>query len=123
MCKGKIGINIEIKHAGLAVAVNDLILKHDMENEVMISSFIHEEVAEIKRLNPNLICATLEPVGSGYLPYLKYMFSKNVFFSHAKESNADAIHPFKKFVSRSLCERAHAQGLLVNPWTSDNPKE
>jgi len=123
LCKGKIGINIEIKHAGLAVDLNDLILKNGMENEVIISSFVHSEITEMKKINSKLICATLEPIGSGKLPYFRYLFQKSIMLTHAIETHADAIHPFSKFVTKSFCDQAHAKDLLVNPWTSDTPKE
>lgn len=123
LCKGNIGINIEIKHNGMAKAVNDLIVKNNMEEEVMISSFVHSEIAAIKKINPELICATLEPTASSKLGYLLSIFKRKSFIENAKRLKADAIHPYTKHVNQKFCIMAHENNLLVNPWTSDSPKE
>ncbi|WP_371803460.1 glycerophosphodiester phosphodiesterase [Candidatus Lokiarchaeum ossiferum] len=123
LCKGKIGINIEIKHSGLARPVNDLIIANEMENQVIISSFVHSEIAAIKKLNSNLICASLEPTASSKLGYLLSIFKRKSFIENAKRLNADATHPYTKLVNKKFCALAHANNLLVNPWTSDSPKE
>ena len=123
LCKGKMGINIEIKHAGMAEKINDLIIKNEMVDEVIISSFVHSEIAKIKKLNPDLLCATLEPNASNVLGYVLATFKRKSFIENAMSANADAVHPYTKHVTRKFCGWAHAKGLLVNPWTSDTPKD
>lgn len=123
LCKGKININIEIKINGIAEALNKLILKNHMENDVIISSFKHSELARMKKINPDLIYATLEPT-NGYLKGIfTSIFSKETFIKRAESLGVNGIHPFAKFVNHRFCQRAHKSGKFINIWTSDNSKE
>lgn len=126
LTKGKIGVNVEIKQEELAKLVNELIVTNQMDEEVMISSFFHSEIDEIKKLNSKLICATLEPsLGSwgGYIwAYLVGFFTKKKFFENAQKVNADAINPIFFHATHKLCNKAHQMHLLVLPYTADTPK-
>jgi glycerophosphoryl diester phosphodiesterase len=110
LCKGKIGINIEIKALGLAEPVVKLVEKNGMIDNIMISSFIHRELAQVKKLNPEINCATLEELGISRL------------IKRAIKINADSINPPSIMVTKKLCTEAHALGLLINPWAPDKPK-
>ncbi|MCK5347430.1 MAG: hypothetical protein KAR20_28665 [Candidatus Heimdallarchaeota archaeon] len=122
LCKGKIRINIEIKQEGLAIPVNELIIANQMEQEVIISSFIHSELAAIKKLNPNLLCATLEPTGGNLLSNLLLTFMKGKYIKNAQKAQADAINPIWFHTTKRFCNKVHENNLLVNPWTADTPK-
>lgn len=111
LCKGKIGINIEIKAPGLAEPVVKLIEKNGMIEDIIISSFMHSEVAQAKKLSPEINCATLELLGAGRL------------IKHALKISADSINPPTIMATKNLCAKAHAEGLLVNPWSPDKPKD
>lgn len=110
LCKGKIGINIELKTVGIADSVVKLVEKNGMIDDIIISSFIHREVAQAKKLNPEINCATLEELGTSRL------------IKRAIKINADSINPPSIMVTKKLCTEAHDLGLLVNPWTPDKPK-
>lgn len=43
--------------------------------------------------------------------------------AYAKSIGADALHPFRWLVSKGLVERAHENGLMVNPWTVNKPSD
>jgi len=122
LCKGKIGVNVEIKQEGLAKSINELIVKNQMEEEVIISSFIHDEIATFKSINPSVCCATLEPSGGNILSIFLVTFMKDKFLKNAQKVNADAINPIHFHTTRKFCDKAHQLHLLVNPWTADKPK-
>ncbi|MHA1474872.1 MAG: glycerophosphodiester phosphodiesterase [Promethearchaeota archaeon] len=111
LCKGKIGINIEIKAVGIAEPVVNLIEKNGMIDDIIISSFIHTEVAQAKKLNSELNCATLELLGVGRL------------VKRALKINADSINPPFIMATEKICAKAHEAGLLVNAWSPDKPKD
>jgi len=111
LCKGKIGINIEIKALGMAEPVVNLVEKNGMGEDIMVSSQLHKEIAKVKKLNSEINCATLELLGAGRL-------IKNALKIKADSINLPAIMTTKK-----LCSDAHDAGLLVNPWTPDKPKD
>jgi glycerophosphoryl diester phosphodiesterase len=121
LCKGKIGIQIEIKHEGLAEKVARSVEENDMIDDVGISSFIHSELQEVKKINPNIWCASLEPAGpknifTGFL-------AKKIFIAEAERLQADAIHPLYFYVNSNFVQAAHTHNKMVVPWTPDNPKE
>ena len=111
LCKGKMGINIEIKGSGMAESVVNLVEKNGMVDDVIISSFMHSEVAQAKKLNPEINCATLELLGTSRL------------IKRALKINADSINPPFIMTTQKLCSKAHDSGLLVNPWSTDKPND
>ncbi len=123
LCKGKIGINIEIKAKGLAESVVNLVEKNGMIDDIIISSFMHSEVAQAKKLKPEINCATLEPTGGNYFAFFLAFLNKMGFIKHALSIQADSINPISMMTSKKLCTKAHALGLLVNPWAADKPKD
>lgn len=112
LCRGKCGVQIEIKQESIATKVVDLVVKNQMIEEVLISSFKHSEIANVKRINSKILCASLEPNG------LHSAF-RSLILSNAKKIKADAIHPLHNLITPDFCRKIHAIGLIVNPWTVD----
>lgn len=118
LCKGKIGVQIEIKGAGVADKVVDLIHKNQMRDEIAISSFTHSELQRVKELDDKIICAALLPTAK---VAAKGLFSRKTFIDAALAIKADGIHPFYKYVNSKLIKLAKENNLFVNPWTIDKP--
>ena len=121
------GVQIELKSTGSAQPTVELISKNKMENEVLISSFKHSELAKVKEVNPNLICAVLEPTFVNKINIAKSFFNRKIFIDHAEKYRVEGIHPLYPYVlyppfRNRFCEQAHERGLFVNAWTIDNPK-
>ncbi len=116
LCKGKIGVQIEIKAENMAQKVLDLIAENEMEDEVLLSSFKHKEMMDSKKINPDILCATLEPSG---MSAVKAVFLKKTFIKKAYRIKADAVHPYHRYVNEKFCKIAHKFDILVNPWTVD----
>jgi glycerophosphoryl diester phosphodiesterase len=123
ICKGNIGINIEIKAMNMAKPLNDLISKYQMEKDVIISSFHHDELKNFHRVNPKLKIAALEPTSSQFLNLIRAFLKKSQFIKDAYTTNAELLHPNVRFISRSLIKQAHNANLMVNAWTSDKPSK
>ena len=119
LCKGKIGIQIEIKQADIAKDVYDLIVKHGNKKEVCISSFKHSNLTQMKQFDPEIGTATLEPSVTGFLTGL---FSQKKFIKNSINAKSDAIHPFHRMVSKKLMKWAKENNVKVNPWTIDSPE-
>ncbi len=120
LCKGKIGVQVEIKQDGMAQKVIDLIKKNGMEKEVFFSSFKHSEMVDAKSIDVSIGTATLEPTAS---TAFKATFYKKSLIKQALKKNADATHPYFKLVNKKMVDEAHKQGILVNPWTVDNESD
>lgn len=106
----EIGLNIELKHAGMA---EDLIsLLEGVQNEILVSSFVPqaiEPLAETGFQTAHLI----DPNRSvGWEPEL----------AAAESIGADAVHPHYETVDADRIVVAHDRGFAVNPWTVPDPK-
>ncbi len=118
-CKGKIKLQIEIKDAGLAPQLIEMLSRHDLLNQVLISSFNHSELDIIKNLDFHVRCATLDPAG---FTWVTSWVKKSGIVRNSKGRQLDGTHPFHRIVNPHLIRIAHAAGLFVNPWTVDDPE-
>ncbi len=121
LCKGKIGMQIELSSVGNAEPMVKLVSEFGIEKDVVFSSFIHSEIAKVKELNPSLVCAILEPPFVNFKTVVKKLFRSYKFFEDAKKIGVEGIHPFFIFANKSFCEIAHNYGWFVNPFTVDWP--
>jgi glycerophosphoryl diester phosphodiesterase len=94
--------HIEIKEAGTAREVKNVILGRGLEDRAIVSSFLWRE---LPLLGPEVRFA----LTSG-LPTRRMVKA-------AVEMGAWAIHPAQRRTTRALVEAAHAEGLQVNAWT------
>jgi glycerophosphoryl diester phosphodiesterase len=104
-CRGKTGVNIELKYYGhdkqLEERVADLVTEHGMESEVVVMSLKAEAVEKMKAIRPNWKVGLLMSVAAGGL--------ENI--------NADFLAVNANFVHRPLIRSAHRQGKEVHVWT------
>lgn len=106
-------VNVEIKnHAGLkgheevTQKVLDLVIKLDMVEQVLLSSFQHTYLREAKKLLPELKRGALV---EDTKPEDVVKVCKDCF--------ADAYHPQDKLLTREDVESLHNHGIEVNVWT------
>lgn len=100
-CKNKISLQIELKAEDTPQAVNQLILKNDIENGVVISSFDIGLLREIKKLNPKL------KVGLLFREY-----SDDVW-KFVEEIPLEFIGPKYNIVTAEMINKAHELGKIV----------
>lgn len=108
-------IDIEIKsgttqYPGIERKVADFILARGIGARVVVSSFNHHALMELKRIAPEI------PVG------LLYVAALIGPWSYAERVGADALHPLHYTVCPRMVEKAHERGLQVNPWTVNSEK-
>lgn len=116
-------INIELKspkessESGIVEKTIDIVREHELMDILLISSFDPALLVRAKEYAPE--CKT----GILYSPEkrVSWAIAKDPI-GFAKHIKADALHPYEIFVTRHYADRAHAAGLLVNPWTVDKPK-
>lgn len=106
--KNNIIVNIELKAYKIAKLVVELVEKYNMVNKVIISSFLHPELLEVKNINPNIqtgLLFTARPINVVRL---------------AKEARAEWLHPEYHFVDEIMVREAHKEGIGINVWTVDD---
>lgn len=117
-------LNIELKspkekeELAIVSKTLDLVCEHGLMEKLILSSFNPELLVEAKKYNPD--CRT----GLLYSPTKKVTWTTIAKdpVGFAKSIGADALHPYELFVTKKYVEKAHENGLLVNPWTVDVPK-
>lgn len=105
LCKGKVGVIIELKYYGhdeqLEQRVVDIVEAENMVDQIMIMSLKPEGVAKLKALRPSWRCGLLLSVYVGKL--------KNI--------EADFLAVNSRFATRNFVRRAHKLDKEVYVWT------
>lgn len=104
-------INIEIKsniinYPDIVKKTIDMVRKHEMQDQVLYSSFNHQSCLEVEAYDPDAYVGFLYE--DGFLNVPEYV----------RENNGDALHPALYFLLDPLyMPRARKNGLEVNVWT------
>lgn len=104
-------INIEIKsniinYPDIVKKTIDMVRKHEMQDQVLYSSFNHQSCLEVEAYDPDAYVGFLYE--DGFLNVPEYV----------KENHGDALHPALYFLLDPLyMPRARKNGLEVNVWT------
>lgn len=118
-------LNIEIKARDVEKQVVDLIKQYKAEQIVLVSSFIHSTVQEVKRLEPSIQTAVLVPNSATSMTskLLAKVFNRPqaALIAAAAKVKANAINPFHATCTRAFFTAASEKGYKVYPWTIDVP--
>lgn len=107
--------NIELKsgavlYPGIERLVVEMVKKYKMEERVIISSFNHYSLLEVKRIAPEIKIGLL--YSAGLVEPWEY----------AKRLGAEAIHPLYISIPPEAVKACNENGVLVNPYTIDKPE-
>ena len=103
----KVQFNIETKTRGFEQAVVDTVEKFDLVDRVMVQSFDHRSIAIIAQINPRIRTSALDGFPDKVVEYTK----------------ATIWSPRYPRVTAENVKTAHDLGLLVIPWTVDEPAD
>ena len=117
LAKDKISLNCEIKVEGIAKKLIQIFQNADILDSTIISSFLHEELITIQKIEPQLKLATLVPTGAGKFSDWNY---KKKLIDFTSENNYYAINPLYKLADKQFIEYAHEKNIKVFPWTVDS---
>ena len=121
LCKGKVGVNLEIKEEGFEAKVVDLLVASFSYENIYVTSFIPSVIRSVK-------CQDLRIV-SGLL--LGDAMSYQVFYRIVKEaismedfyySKADFISPYYKIYEMGLMRNFQKKGIPIQLWTVNELK-
>lgn len=114
IAKGKMGLQIEVKAKGFGESLVSILREEDLIETSIISSFLHDELIKLQRIEPKLKLATLEPIITGWSKKWEYhdeILNKAIF------NNYFAIHPRHNLVNQELINYAHENNVKINIWT------
>lgn len=104
---GKITPQIELKGPATAAAVVRVIEASGRADNVIVTSFLHQQLLETRQLNPRLQTGALW----GRLPV--------DVVPQSQQLGVRALHIWHEFIDDKLVSEAHAQGLLVRAWNAN----
>lgn len=103
--------NIELKQSHndnrMIDAVLALIRSHGLQEQVIISSFHHELLYQIRLLDQHILTGVL---------FEKPLTNATVY---AKRLIANALHPYFRLANRQLALQCREANLMIFPWTID----
>ena len=107
-------INVELKsgpvpYPGLEQLVADLVREFDLVDRVLVSSFNHYALVELKRVASDIKTGAL---------YIAGLFEP---WHYAQAIGCDALHPMYPGAQPPIIQGAHRAGMTVNTWTVDQP--
>ena len=117
LAKDKISLNCEIKVEGIAKKIIQIFQDADILDSTITSSFLHEELIKIQKIEPQLKLATLVPTEAGKFSDWNY---KKKIIDYNSENNYYAINPLYKLADKQFIEYAHEKNIKVFPWTVDS---
>ena len=111
LVRGKVILQIELKGPNTAEPVIRAVEHNGMENEVLLTSFVHERLRETRELKPNLRLGALwaDPPPDAC--------------EQAIEMGAEAIHIQHLNIDSELVQKAHAHGIMIRAWNPDTIEE
>lgn len=113
---GRAGINVELKGAGTAPAVVALIQEFVVRKKigydrVLVSSFDHYQLLEVKKRDPRIpVGALMAGIPLGYARF-------------AERIDAVSVHLHREYVNREFVADAHRRGLHVFVYTVNLAEE
>ena len=108
---GKVKLQIELKAAEATEPVVDLVERYGAEEEVIVTSFMHELLGRVHELNPSIRTGAL------------FFNVEGDIFQKAIDHHAEAVHIFYRRVDSEIVDEAHRRGLEVSVWNPDKPEE
>lgn len=112
----KIISNIELKNSvydyeDMEQKVYDLINKYNLKDRVIISSFNHESVMRMKKIDQSIKCGFL--ADCWLIEPGKYTRSYGI----------DCFHPAGYYLTKKKVEAIHADGIEINVWLGKEPMD
>jgi glycerophosphoryl diester phosphodiesterase len=112
LCKGKVNLNLDLKHSssqeGFEQNVVDLIKEYEMEKQCVITSTSLSTLENVKAMNPD--------IKTGYITY-------QIYRSFYDNENIDFFSLKSYFVTDNLIQDAHKNGKAVHVWTVNTRSE
>lgn len=120
IAKDKIGLQIEVKARRMAERLVSILKKENLIESSIISSFLHDELLKIQKIEPKIKLATLEPIEYPWRDNWEY---RKRLIKKVVDHDFYAIHPREDIVNKRLIEYAHESNIKVHVWTINDKNQ
>ena len=116
LCKGKIGVNLEIKEAGFETRVVDMLVSNFSYEDIYVTSFLPSVIRSVKNIDSKIVSGLLLGDALSYQVFyriIKEALSMTNFFY----SKADFISPHYKIYEMGLIRNFQKKRIPIQLWT------
>ena len=116
LCKGKIGVNLEIKEEGFEDRIVKQLTNNFSYDNFYVTSFSSSIIRSIKALDSKITAGLLVGDAINYQVFYKIL-KEAIFMTEFDNSKADFISPFYKIYEMGLIGKFESRGIPIQLWT------
>ena len=116
LCKGKVGVNLEIKEEGFETTIVDMLLSSFSYREIYVTSFLPSVVRRVKSLDSKIVSGLLLGDAMTYQVFFR-IFKEAISMKDFYDSKADFISPYYKIYEMGLIRNFQKKGIPIQLWT------
>lgn len=133
---GKTLLNVDLKVLGYEEEVVQALLRHGVQNDVLVSSLIPESLRRVRALAPEIQTGISYPEdrhGASGKPYLAPLVKAALLVMRAslplrvhsmiEQAQARGMMLHYQLVTQAVVKTVHARGGLLSVWTVDDPAQ
>ena len=116
LCKGKVGVNLEIKEEGFEARVVDLLIANFSYDNIYVTSFIPSVIRSVKRQDLKIVSGLLLGDAMSYQVFYRIV-KEAISMEDFYYSKADFISPYYKIYEMGLMRNFQKKGIPIQLWT------
>ena len=116
LCKGKVGVNLEIKEEGFETRVVDMLATYFSYENIYVTSFLPSVIRNVKCLDSKIISGLLLGDAMSYQVFYK-IIKEAISMEDFYYSKADFIAPFYKIYEMGLMRNFQKKEVPIQLWT------
>ena len=121
LCKGKVGVNLEIKEEGFEARVVDLLIANFSYDNIYVTSFIPSVIRSIKSQDLKIVSGLLLGDAMSYQVFYRIV-KEAISMEDFYYSKADFISPYYKIYEMGLMRNFQKKGIPIQLWTVNELK-
>lgn len=116
LCKGKVGVNLEIKEEGFETRVVNMLATYFSYENIYVTSFLPSVIRNVKCLDSKIISGLLLGDAMSYQVFYK-IIKEAISMEDFYYSKADFIAPYYKIYEMGLMRNFQKKGVPIQLWT------
>ncbi len=116
LCKGKIGVNLEIKEGGFETRVVDMLTTNFTYDNIYVTSFLPSVIRNVKCLDSKIKSGLLLGDAMSYQVFYK-IIKEAISMEDFYYSKADFIAPYYKIYEMGLMRNFQKKAVPIQLWT------